>query len=148
MWLENLWKIFIINWMVWFFFKKNSRMRSRLQIKKIIYFNWRLITLQYCGVFCHTSTWIGYGYTCIPPSWMPLPLPPHPMPLGCPGALALSALLHALNLYWSSILHMKINTFQCCSLKSSHPCILSHSPKVCIYIWVSWCLAYRIIVSI
>ena len=28
--------------------------------------------------------------------------PPHPIPLGCPRAPALSALLHALNLHWSS----------------------------------------------
>ena len=27
----------------------------------IIYFNWRLITLQYCGGFCHTLTWISHG---------------------------------------------------------------------------------------
>ena len=27
-------------------------------------------------------------------------LPPHPIPLGFPQALALSALLHALNLHW------------------------------------------------
>ena len=26
-------------------------------------FNWRLITLQYCGGFCHTSTWISHGCT-------------------------------------------------------------------------------------
>ena len=26
---------------------------------KLIYFNWRLITLQYCG-FCHTLTWISH----------------------------------------------------------------------------------------
>ena len=26
-------------------------------------FNWRLITLQYCGVFCHTFTWISHGCT-------------------------------------------------------------------------------------
>ena len=39
---------------------------------KFIYFNWRLITLQYCGGFCHTSTWIS-------PGWSPLPhsSPPH-----------------------------------------------------------------------
>ena len=42
-----------------------------------IYFNWRLNTLQYCGGFCHTSTWISHGYTCVPPSWSPLP-PPSP----------------------------------------------------------------------
>ena len=45
-----------------------------------IYFNWRLITLQYCGGFCHTFTWISHGCTCVlhldPPSY----LPPHPIP--------------------------------------------------------------------
>ena len=30
-------------------------------------------------------------------------LPPHPIPMGCPRAPALGALLHALNLHWSSI---------------------------------------------
>ena len=50
--------------------------------------------------------------------------------LGCPRATALSALLHALNLHWSSILHMVIYTFQCYSVKSSHPCPLPHSSKV------------------
>ena len=39
-----------------------------------IYFNWRLITLQYCGGFCHTFTWISHGCTCVP-SWTPLPSP-------------------------------------------------------------------------
>ena len=44
-----------------------------LKKKKNIYFNRRLITLQYCGGFCHTST-------CVPPSWTPLPpsSPSHP----------------------------------------------------------------------
>ena len=26
----------------------------------IIYFNWRIVTLQYCDGFCHTSTWINH----------------------------------------------------------------------------------------
>ena len=30
----------------------------------IIHFNWRLITLQYCSVFCQTSTWVSHGCTC------------------------------------------------------------------------------------
>ena len=33
----------------------------------------------------------------------PSHLPPHPIPLGCRSALALSALFHALNSDWSSI---------------------------------------------
>ena len=39
------------------------------------YFNWRLITLQYCGGFCHTSTWISHRCTCVPPSRTLLPPP-------------------------------------------------------------------------
>ena len=56
--------------------------------------------------------------------------PPHPIPLGCPRALALSALLHALNLHWSSILHMVIYMFQCYSLISSHPRLLPESKSL------------------
>ena len=58
-------------------------------------------------------------------------LPPHPILLGCPRALALSAWLHTSNLHWSSILHMVIYIFQCYSLKSSHPHLQQQSPKVC-----------------
>ena len=42
--------------------------------------------------------------TCGPPSWTLLP--PHSIPLGCPRTLALGALLHALNLHGSPVLHM------------------------------------------
>ena len=81
-----------------------------------IYFNWRLITLQYCTGFCHTLTWISYGCT-YGTSWTPLLnsppelpsyLPPHPIPQGHPSAPALSTLPHALNLDWQSISHMVI----------------------------------------
>ena len=43
---------------------------------KIIYFNWRLITLQHCVGFCHTLTWINHGCTCfspVPPTFLPIP---------------------------------------------------------------------------
>ena len=46
-----------------------------------IYFQWSLITLQYC-VFCHTLTWISHGCTWVPVSLTPLPLPSYPIPLG------------------------------------------------------------------
>ena len=42
----------------------------------LVYFNWRLITLQYCSGFCHAFTWISHVYMC-PPSWTPFP-PPSP----------------------------------------------------------------------
>ena len=50
----------------------------------------------------HESTTVVHGSPHPEPASL---LPPHPIPLGCPRALALSTLLHAPNLHWSSILH-------------------------------------------
>ena len=114
---------------------------------KLIYFNWRLITLQYCGGFCHTFTWISHGWTCVPHPEPPSHLPPHPIPQGHPRAPALSALSHALNLDWQSISHMVIYMFQCYSLESSHPRLLPQSPKVCsLHLCLFCCLAYKVII--
>ena len=102
-----------------------------------IYFNWRLTTVQYCGGFL--------PYVC-PPSRNHLP--PHPIPLGCPSAPALSALFHASNLNWSSVSHMVIYMFQCCSLKSPHPHLLPQIPKVCsLYLCLFCCLTYGVMCS-
>ena len=51
------------------------------------FLNWRIIDLQYCVVFCCTSTWISHRCT-YDPSFLNLPptshpFPPHPTPLGC-----------------------------------------------------------------
>ena len=72
------------------------------------YFNWRLITLQYCGGFCHTFTWISHGCTCVPHPEPSFHLPPHPIPQGHPSAPILSTLSHASNLDWRSISHIII----------------------------------------
>ena len=66
LWL--LWKRIRIKWFKNFF----------NVFKKLIYFNWRLITLQYCGGFCHTFTWISHGCTYVsiltlPPTSLPIP---------------------------------------------------------------------------
>ena len=120
-----------------------------LVFKKFIYFNWRLITLQYCSGFCHTLTWVSHGCTCVPHPEPPFHLPPHPMPLGHPSAPALSALSHALNLDWWSISPMIIYMFQRYSLRLSHPRLLPQSPKNCsIHLCLFCCLAYRIIITI
>ena len=44
-----------------------------------INFNWRIITLEYCDGFCHTSTWISLRYICVcSTSWNPpYHIPPH-----------------------------------------------------------------------
>ena len=113
------------------------------------YFNWRLITLQYCGGFFHTLTWISHGCTCVP---HPEPLSrlfPHPIPQGHHSAPALSTLFHVSNLDWWSVSHMIIHMFQCCSLKSSHPLPLPQSSKVCsTHLCLFCCLAYRVIITI
>ena len=46
----------------------------------LLFFNWRIITLQYCDAFCHTSPWTSHRYTYIPFLLNPIPLPslPHP----------------------------------------------------------------------
>ena len=115
---------------------------------KLINFNWRLITLQHCGGFCHTSTWISHGYTCVPPSWTPATSLSTPSRWVVPED-QLCALLHALNLHWSSVLHMIIYMFQSFSLISSHSHLLPHGPKVCSLHLCLFCfLAYMVIVPI
>ena len=113
-----------------------------LLFKKIIYFNWRIITLQHCSGFCHILTWISHGYTCVPHPEHPSHLPSHPIPQGHPNAPALSILSHASNLDWQSISHMIIYMFQCYSLKSSHPRLLPQSTKLCFYICVSFAVSH------
>ena len=113
-----------------------------------IYFNWRLITLQYCSGFCHTLTWITHGCTCVP-HWEPPHLPPISSLRVDPVHQLLSVLFHASNMDWWSISHMVIYMFQCYSLKSSHPCLLPQSPKVCSLHLCLFCyLTYRVIVTI
>ena len=51
--------------------------------QKLFIINWRIIALQYCVGFCHTSTWISSDMS--PPSWtsLPFPTPLHPTPCLC-----------------------------------------------------------------
>ena len=117
--------------------------------KKFIYFNCRLITLQYCSGFCHTLTWISHGYTCVSHPEPPFHLPPYTIPQGHLSAPALSTLSHASDLDWWSVSHMIIYLFQFCSLKSSHSCLLPQIPKVCsVHLWLFYYLTYRVIVTI
>ena len=66
---------------------------------KFIYFNWRLITLQYCIGFAIHQHESATGVHPEPPSI----LPPHTIPLGHPSAPAPSNQYPALNLDWRFI---------------------------------------------
>ena len=94
---------------------------------------------------CNTLTRISHRCTCVPHSKLPSPFPPHPIPLGCPSARTLSALFHAWNLDWSSILHMVIYMFQCYSLISSHTSLFHRVQKSVLYICVSFAVLHNIL---
>ena len=92
--------------------------------KKLMYLNWRLITLQCCSVFGHT--WFSYGWTCVP---HPEPLSPsHPSGLSqCTGSEhPVSCIELRLVIHFSMVIYM----FQCYSLKSSHPRLLPESKSL------------------
>ena len=121
---------YLMNIIYFLFLPKNFHVSSHLKISirwcifsfcKLIYFKWRLITLQYCSVFAihwhESATGVHMSPIPNPPSH----LPPPPIPLGHPSAPAPRTLYHASNLDWSSISHMVTYMFQCNSLKSSHP---------------------------
>ena len=114
-----------------------------------IYFNWRLTTLQYCGGFSHTVTWISLGCICVPilnppPSSLPIPslwvVTVHRLWVPC--------FMHQTWDWWS-ISHMVMYIFQCYSLKSSHSCLLPQSPKVCsLYLCLFFCFIYRVVITV
>ena len=94
---------------------------------KLIYFNWRLITLQYCvGSAIHQ-----HRYTRVPHPEPPSLLPPRTIPLGHLSAPAPNIQYHASNLDWRFISSMILYMFQCHSPKSCHPLPLPQSPKDC-----------------
>ena len=116
------------------------------------FFKFLFIYLFYFTIlywFCHTLTWIHHGCTCVPHPEPPSHLPPNPILLGHPSALASSIQYRASNLDWQLVSYMILYMFQCHSLKSSHPRPLPQSPKDCsIHLCLSCCLAYRVIITI
>ena len=92
-------------------------------VKKLLIFNWRIVALQYCVGFCHTSTWISQRYIYVsfllnlPPSSQPMPS--HPS--GLSQSTSLSSLHHTANCHWLSASHMVMYMFPYYSVSSSHP---------------------------
>ena len=96
---------------------------------QLINFNWRIITKLW-WLLPYINMNQSQVYMCPPYPETPSFLP-RLIPLGCPHAPSLGALLHASNLHWSSLpsLHMVIYMFQCYTLKSSHPHLLPLESK-------------------
>ena len=96
-------------WKLWY--KTNDNI-STCFFKKLL-LHWRIVALQYCVGFCHTSTWISpQVYICPLPLEPPSHLPPCPTPLGCHRALG-----------WAPCVTQQIPTG--CLVGSSSPWILA-----------------------
>ena len=113
----------------------------------LIYFNWRLITLQYFIGFAihqHEATAGVHVFPILNPPPTSLPVPSLWVnPVHQPEA---SCILHRA---WTGNSFLILYMFQCHSPKSSHPLPLPRSPKDCsIHLCLFCCLAYRVIITI
>ena len=115
---------------------------------KFIYFNWRLITLQYCIGFAihqHASATSVHVFPILNPPPISLPIPSlWVIPVHQPQA---SCILH-----WTWTGDSFLIWYYTCfnAILPNHPTLsLSQSPKDCsIHLCLFCCLAYRVIVTI
>ena len=117
-----------------------------------VFFNWRLITLQYCGGFRHTFTWISHGCTCVPHPEPPPSLPCTPSPSHPSGSSQCTSPEHpvscikpGLAIYFT---HDNIH-FSMLFSQIIPPLLLPQSSKFCsLHLCLFCCLTYRVIVTI
>ena len=107
-----------------------------------IYFNWRLITLQYCIGFAihrHESAMGVHVFPILNPH--PLPSPSHPS--GSSQCTSPEHPVSCIELGLAIYLHNIVYMFQCYSLKSSYPHLLPQSPKVCSLHLCLFCVLHK-----
>ena len=114
---------------------------------KLIYFNWRLITLQYCigsATHQHESAMGIHVFPILNSPLTSLPVPSlRVIPVHQPQA---SCILHRT---WTGDSFFILYMFPWHSSKSSHLHPLPQSPKDCsIHLCLFCCLAYRAIITI
>ena len=147
----NLWKN-----VVDFFEKDNIRIWQKVNsflfffaVKKVgynIFFFLPMVTFFFHFTilywFCHTSTWICHGCTCVSNSETPFHLPPHTISLGHPSAPAPSILYPASNLDCNSFLIWYYTCFN--AILPNHPTLsLSHTvQKTLLHICVSFAVLH------
>ena len=70
----------------------------------LLFFNWRIIALQCCVSFCHTTTSVSHKYTYILSVLNLLPIS-HPTPLGHHGApgLSLFIVFPTIRVWWQML---------------------------------------------
>jgi len=117
-------------------------------LKFFIYFNWRLITLQYCNGFGHTLTWISHGFICVPhpEPHLPPPSPSHPS-----GSSQCTSPEHPVSCIEPGLaICFTYDNIRFHVILSDHPTLaFSHRvSKTVLYICVSCCLTYRVVVTI
>ena len=138
-------------WEIWGT-KGNGMQLDQMEWETVFYLfilNWRIIALQYCVGFCHTSARISHGIHTSLPSWTSLPPPIPSYPSGLSQSTGLSSLCHTANSYWLSILHMLMYTFPCYTPNSSHPLLSLRCPQVCsLWLCLHCCPANRFINNI
>ena len=130
------------------FFSKDMLTKIMWFFFQLIQFKQRLITLQYCSVFCRIFTWISHGCIC---SLIlnPLPPPSLPHPSGLSQSTSFECPASFIELTLVIYFTYGIYRFQRYSLKSSHLCLFPHTPKACYLHLCLFCfLAYKIIVTI